>query len=138
MHTNVEVFNWILIIGIMNLTNGLINTAFLTFIHNQDAIGYFIGIIIAVLLLFYKPSRINMLFLLGFIFLLFGFEYNKHIIAPLEDQTLSSIGANGGAEVFFKRIFQKLLPISFFLIGWGSVFWGIIFQTFKLKKTLKD
>lgn len=118
----------------MSLKAGLIDTVFLTFIHNQDAIGYFLGICVGVLLLFYKPSRINMLLLLGFIFLLFGFEYNKHIIAPLEDQTLSSIGADGGSALFLKRIFQKLLPVMFFTIGWGGVLGAFILQTFQLKK----
>lgn len=118
----------------MSLTDGIIDTIFLTFVHNQDAIGYFIGIIVSVLILFYKPSRTNLLLLIGFIFLLFGFEYNKHIIAPLEDQTISSIGAEGGSAVFLKRIFQKLLPVCFFAIGWGGVLGGIILQTIKLKK----
>jgi hypothetical protein len=118
----------------MSLTDGLIDTVFLTFAHNQDAIGYFFGIIVSVLLLFYKPSRTNLILLIGFIFLLFGFEYNKHIIAPLEDQTISSIGADGGSAVFLKRIFQKLLPVTFFIIGWGGVLGGMILQTIKLKK----
>jgi hypothetical protein len=118
----------------MSLTDGLIDTVFLTFIHNQDAIGYFLGIIISIGLLFYRPSRTNLLLLIGFIFLLFGFEYNKHIIAPLEDQTISSIGAEGDSAVFLKRIFQKLLPLGFFVIGWGSVLLSFILQSIKLKK----
>ena len=122
----------------MSLTNGLIDTVFLTFSHNQDAIGYFLGIIISVGLLFYRPSRINMLFLVGFIFLLFGFEYNKHIIAPLEDQTISSIGAEGSSAVWLKRLFQKLLPVVFFAIGWGNVLGGLILQSITLARTPKS
>lgn len=122
----------------MSLQSGLIDTVFLTFIHNQDAIGYFMGILVSVFLLFYKPSRIHMLLLLGFIFLLFGFEYNKHIIAPLEDQTLSSIGADGSVALLLKRFFQKLLPILFFMIGWGGVLGAFLLQTFKFKKVFSQ
>lgn len=122
----------------MSLADGLINTFFLTFIHNQDAIGYFVGIVVSVCLLFYKPSRINMLFLIGFIFLLFGFEYNKHIIAPLEDQTISSIGAEGGSAVLLKRLFQKLLPVLFFAVGWGGVLGGLILQSISLSKAKQN
>ncbi len=121
----------------MSLRESLIDTIFLTFIHNQDAIGYFLGILFAIFLLIYKPSRSGLLLLIGFSFLLFGFEYNKHIIEPLQDQTLSSLGldeSGGSASVAIIRVFKKILPIGFFIVGWGSLFLSIFLGYSSRKK----
>jgi hypothetical protein len=124
----------------MSLQLNFINTVFLTFIHNQDAIGYFIGILVSLVLLFYKPNRSAVFLLIGFICLLFGFEYNKHIIEPLEDQTIASLGIEGNSGLFAKGVgalFKKLLPLFFFTVGWGSVFGAIIAKTVCFGKSCK-
>jgi hypothetical protein len=118
----------------MSLTDGIINTVFLTFLHNQYAIAFLLGAILSLIALLIKPSRYFVLLLIGFLTLLLGFEYNKHIIEPLQDQTLTSLGledGGGSAGTLVIRTFQKLLPILFFTIGWGSIFIAIFAKAFK-------
>lgn len=126
----------------MSLTDGIINTIFLTFLHNQYAIAFFFGALLSLAALLIKPSRSTVLLLIGFITLFIGFEYDKHIIIPLQDQTLSSLGleeSGGSAQTLVLRTFQKLLPVFFFTVGWGSIFIVIFRKTllgFKKEKTL--
>lgn len=118
----------------MSLTDGVINTVFLTFLHNQDAIAFLIGALLSLVALLIKPSRYPVLLLIGFTTLLLGFEYNKHIIEPLQDQTLTSLGLEGeggSASTLVIRTFQKLLPIGFFIVGWGSIFIAIFAKSIK-------
>lgn len=112
----------------MSLSDGIINTIFLTYIHNEYAIAFFIGALLSLGALLIRPSRFAVLLLIGFITLLLGFEYNKHIIEPLQDQTLSSLGlaeSGGSATTLVLRTFQKLLPLFFSTVGWGSIFFAI-------------
>jgi hypothetical protein len=118
----------------MSLESSFINTLFLTFIHNQDAIGYFLGIVVSVGLLLYKPNRFSAFLLVGFIFLLFGFEYNKHIIQPLEDQTLTSLGLKEDTGLYARGVaalLKRLLPLMFFFVGWGSILGALIANAIK-------
>lgn len=118
----------------MSLTDGIINTVFLTFLHNQYAIAFLGGAVLAIFSLLVKPSRRTVLLLIGFVTLLVGFEYDKHIIAPLQDQTLTSLGldkSGGSASTLVIRTFQKLLPVFFFTIGWGSLFLAIFAKGMK-------
>jgi len=117
----------------MGLKTSLLNTAFLTFSHNQYAIAFFFGILLAILILLKKPSRYATLLLIGFATLLLGFEYDKHIIEPLQNQTLESLSldaSEASTSLFLVRTFQKLLPIGFFIIGWGSLFLAMLSKTF--------
>lgn len=122
----------------MSLSDGIINTIFLTFLHNQYAIAFFGGSLLSLIALLIKPSRYPVLLLIGFITLFIGFEYDKHIIQPLQDQTLTSLGldeSSGSASKLVIRTFQKLLPVFFFTVGWGSIFIAIFGKIF-FKKTL--
>ncbi len=118
----------------MSLESSFINTLFLTFIHNQDAIGYFLGIVVSIGLLLYKPNRFSAFLLVGFIFLLFGFEYNKHIIQPLEDQTLTSLGLKEDTGLYARGVaalLKRLLPLMFFFVGWGCVLGSLVYRNLK-------
>lgn len=118
----------------MSLTDGIINTLFLTFLHNQYAIAFLFGSLISIAALLIKPSRKPVLLLIGFTTLLIGFEYDKHIIEPLQDQTLTSLGlseSGGSVGLLVIRVFQKLLPIFFFTVGWGCVFLATFLSLFK-------
>ncbi|MDQ5981704.1 MAG: hypothetical protein QG570_461 [Patescibacteria group bacterium] len=120
-------------------TDSLLNTVYLTFAHNEYAIAFFLGTIISFFLLLYKPSRYATLLLIGFSTLLIGFEYQKHIMEPLQNQTLESLESDGGASTLtLVRIFQKLLPFGFFTIGWGSIFSSIFLREFLKVRTSTD
>lgn len=124
----------------MGLKAGIIQTAYLTFSHNQIAIAFFIGIIVALLLAIYKPSRTNILLIIAFSLLLFGFEYDKHIVTPLQEQTLNSLNldqSDAGAKKVISYSLTVLVPIGLFILGWGIIFLSFIYQTLKIKE-LKD
>lgn len=105
--------------------DNLLNTIYLTFAHNQYALAFFVGMIFSFLQLIYKPSRKSAFLLVAFASLLIGFEYEKHIMEPLMSQTLTSLGIEKGtsrsANILVK-FFQILLPIGFYSIGWGIIF----------------
>jgi predicted alpha/beta superfamily hydrolase len=118
----------------MSLRDGIIDTIYLTFAHNQYAIGFFLGAVVSLGLLIYKPSRFATLLLIGFTTLLLNFEYNKHILEPLEAQTSASLGlseAENSAKLLLSRSLQKLVPIGMFAVGWGSIFIAILIKGLK-------
>lgn len=120
-----------------DLQRSMINTIYLTFTHNYIAIAYFTGIIISLGIAIYRPSRFTILFFLGFALLLFGYEYDKHIINAFREQTLNSLAT----EVTHRRL-QKLinliisdvLPIFFYVTGWLFIYIAIIYGGLKLNK----
>jgi len=124
----------------MELTGAITNTLFLTFLHNQYAIGFLLGAIVSLGLLLIRPSRYAVFLLIGFIILLLGFEYNKHIIEPLQDQTLSSLNLSendASAKLLLIRTFQKLLPLAFFAFGWGSIFLALLIKGYSFKRSAR-
>lgn len=118
----------------MSLTTGISQLIYFTFLHNADAIAYVIGIFVCFFILMVHPKRTVSLFLLGFILLELRFQYLKHIVDPLYDQTVGTLFENG---TFFKArrlvdlFINDLIPILLYLGGWGSVFTGIFFSVFK-------
>jgi hypothetical protein len=117
----------------MSLKTGLFQLLYFTFLHNADAIAYMIGIIFIFVLLLKKPSRVLVLFLLGFIVLEIRFQYLKHIVDPLYDQTVGAMLQEG---TFFRTrrlidlLLNDLVPLGLFFVGWGCVFAGIFFSSF--------
>ncbi len=123
--------------------DSIINTIYITFVHNEYAIAFFIGAGLSFIALLIKPSRRSTLLLISFTTLLLGFEYEKHIMEPLMEQTLQSLqvdGNSGRSEVFLVRGFQKLLPFGFFIVGWGILFTAIFAPSFisKFKRQQDD
>lgn len=121
--------------------DNLTNTIYLTFAHNEYAIAFFIGMILSCISLLYKPSRSKVLLLVAFTTLLIGFEYEKHIMEPLMDQTLNSLGVAGDgsrASSLMVKIFQKLLPFGFFTVGWGLLFGVLFAKNITTRSSLKS
>ncbi|PIS22900.1 hypothetical protein COT49_02925 [candidate division WWE3 bacterium CG08_land_8_20_14_0_20_40_13] len=116
---------------------GILNTIFITFAHNQYAIAFFVGAILSFFLLIIKPSRYLVLLLFGFLMLLMGFEYDKHIVQPLTDQTLASFDFESGRSVgLVSMTLRKLLPFFFFFSGWGSIFLALFVKSVRGKKSV--
>lgn len=122
-----------------NLSQGIIRTLYLTFSHNELVIAYVVGLAISALMAFKRPSRFYLLLLLGFAILAFNFEYDKHIIDALREQTLTSIVTDPGKHFKAQRLINlfitELMPVIFYIAGWGCIFMAIISQG--LKKDLK-
>lgn len=108
----------------------LFNTLYSTFDHNQIVIAYVAAAIVAASLLIRKPNRFHVLLLLGFTILAINFQYDKHIIEPLRAQTLQAVIPTPGTHTRAARVIDVLLtvlvPIGFFIIGWGLIFWAMI------------
>ena len=98
-------------------------------LHNAEAILYALGIISATLWLFYKPSRGKLMILWGFIILLFAFEYKKHIVEGLRDQTVNSLiteRASWRIERYIDIVIVKLAPLALPIFGWLLIIGGLI------------
>ena len=74
-----------------DLRQNIVVTLYLLFSHNYIAIAYFTGMVIGIILSIWKPSRFATFILLGFAILLISFEYDKHIIEGLREQTMNSL-----------------------------------------------
>ena len=115
-------------------------TLYLIFSHNYIAFVYLTGVFIAIILSIKKPSRFTVFMLLGFITLLFSFEYDKHIIEGFRQQTLDSlitITPHYRLQRIINIAIAEIFPILFYIIGWGLIFVGIIYAALKLEKKQK-
>jgi hypothetical protein len=117
----------------MSLKTGIFQLFYFTFLHNADAIAYLIGILFVFTLLIKKPHRSLVLFLLSFILLEMRFQYMKHIVDPLYDQTVGAM-LQGGTFFRTRRILDlfinDLIPMILYLGGWGSMLLGILVAVF--------
>lgn len=108
------------------LIQNLIHTAYSTFDHNQSVLAYFVGVVICTVLAIWKPNRFSILMLIGFALLGFGFEYDKHFVGPLTRQTLAAIVQNPDTHYRASKAINiflgEVLPIVFYLLGWGAIF----------------
>lgn len=120
-----------------DLQQNVIITFYLLFSHNYEAFAFFVGILIGVILAFYRPSRFALLILLGFAILLFSFEYDKHIIVGLREQTLKSLittTPHFKVARIVNLLLSDIMPILLYVAGWGMVFTAIISAALKIKK----
>ncbi|PIZ45553.1 hypothetical protein CO180_01330 [candidate division WWE3 bacterium CG_4_9_14_3_um_filter_41_6] len=113
-----------------DLIESLTHALYTTFNHNQTVIAYVAAIFVSAVLAIKRPNRFSILMLVGFLLLGFGFEYDKHIIGPLTRQTLEAVVINPDAHVRATKVINiflgEILPIVFYVVGWGFVFWGMI------------
>ncbi|MEO8582078.1 MAG: hypothetical protein ABI425_05920 [Patescibacteria group bacterium] len=117
----------------MSLKAGFFQLFYFTFLHNADAIAYLVGILFIFALLIKKPSRVLILFLLGFILLELRFQYLKHIVDPLYDQTVGAMIQTSSflkTRKFFDILLNDLVPMGLYVGGWGSMMAGMLFSRF--------
>jgi hypothetical protein len=112
-----------------DLQQNILVTIYLLFSHNYIAFVYLLGVIIGIGLSLYRPSRFATLILLGFAILLFSFEYDKHIIVGLREQTIKSLIT---AQPHYKLqrmvdlLISEVLPVFFYILGWLTIFTAVI------------
>lgn len=112
-----------------DLQQNILVTLYLLFSHNYIVFAYFLGLIISIILAIYRPSRFTTFILLGFAILLFSFEYDKHIILPLRDQTINSLitlTPHYKVQKIVDLLISVVLPVLFYTIGWLFIFLAII------------
>lgn len=104
-----------------DLSTNINNTLYLIVAHNYQPAVYLIGFAFAIFLLIKKPSRSYTFMLLGFICLLFQFEYTKHIVEGLTEQTTNSLitaTPHYTAKRWLNAIIEDIVPICLFVGGW--------------------
>ena len=120
-----------------DLRQNIIVTLYLLFSHNYIAIAYFSGMILGIVLSVWKPSRFAVFIFLGFGLLLFAYEYDKHIIAGLREQTLKSlitITPHYRLQRFVNLALSDLMPVVLYVIGWGLIFASLVYAGKKMGK----
>lgn len=125
----------------------LIYTVYFTIAHNFLAMTYLGGIIMSVILGLLKPKRYLILLTIGFALLLFGFQYEKHIVDSLREQTTNAL-ITERQSFRIQRVIDvtlgKALPFFVTIGGIGSiVLSGLVWYFFDRKKpgfmdTLKE
>lgn len=123
-----------------DLSFNIIQTLYSLFIHNYIVFMYFIGLIISIILNYKHPSRHGLLLIIGFSLLAFSYEYDKHIVNSLREQTLNSlitIKAHYTLEKWINIALGVLLPILLYISGWFFVFLSIIKQSLNSTSSLK-
>jgi 4-hydroxybenzoate polyprenyltransferase len=107
-----------------DLRQNIFYTVYFSITHNFPALFYALGIVAAVALSIIKPSRKSVFLLLGFILLLLGFEYEKHIVEGLREQTINSlitIQEHNKVRRVINVLTLKALPLGLPLLGWVFV-----------------
>lgn len=100
-------------------------------LHNYEAIFYALAIGTVTLWALYKPTRGKILMMWGFIILLFAFEYEKHILEPLRQQTIGSLITERESvriEYVINKFFTKAVPLGLPILGWMLVIGGAFFD----------
>lgn len=112
-----------------DLSANIITTLYLLFSHNYIVFAYFTGLVISVFLSLNRPSRYATLLLLGFALLTFSYEYDKHIVDGLRDQTLTSLitaKPHYTVQRWINIAIGEILPIFFYTFGWFLIFLALI------------
>lgn len=109
------------------LKQNIFYTVYFTVTHNIPVFVYGAGILVSAVLAILKPKRSYVLFLLGFIILLFAFEYQKHILDGLKEQTINAlitIQEHNLVRRIINIVLIKLLPIGMPVVGWSFILLG--------------
>ncbi|MBI2641126.1 hypothetical protein HYW87_00840 [Candidatus Roizmanbacteria bacterium] len=120
-----------------DIEQNAIITIYLLFSHNYVVFSYLAGVVITAFLSIVKPTRFSVIMLLGFLVLLFSFEYDKHMIVPFREQTLKSLitqTPHFRLQKLIDIVIAEILPILFYAIGWILIFLGVIYASIKLKR----
>ena len=109
----------------------ILYTAYFILIHNVQALLYVVGIITVTTWALYKPTRGKIVMLWGFIILLFAFEYSKHILEPLKEQTIQSLITQRESvriEYYITKILTRAVPFGLPILGWMLIVIGAFFD----------
>ena len=107
----------------------LINTLYSFYSHNWQLV-YFGGFaFFCFIRLIIKPSRYYVLLLLGFLFLLFEFEYTKHLIPHVRENVTELVLVDPARRSFnfADLFFSKLLPVFMQMGGWLLIAFSAFF-----------
>jgi len=111
-----------------DLKQNIAYTVFFTVTHNLPVFIYGAGIAVFALLAVIKPRRSFIFFLLGCIILLFSFEYEKHMLDGIKEQTINAlitIQEHNTVRRIINIVLVKALPFLLPLSGWSLILGGV-------------
>lgn len=111
----------------------ILYTIFFLFLHNGIAIFFAFGIAVSVIWALIKPSRSAVFSIVGFSLLLLGFEYNKHIVEPLIQQTQGSL-ITERQSYRLAWLIEKLLGRAMPIILYGGGLCSLLFSAILFRK----
>jgi len=109
------------------------------FIHNYILLAYVLGLLASIIVAIKKPSRFALFLILGFALLAFSFEYDKHIVDGLRQQTIQSlitVKPHYRAQKYINLVISEVLPVFFYISGWLMIYIAIFIGGWK--KTAKQ
>ena len=115
----------------------ILYTIFFLFLHNGIAIFFAFGIAVSVIWALIRPSRSAVFSIVGFSLLLLGFEYNKHIVEPLIQQTQGSLITERQSyrlAWLVEKVLGKVMPVLLYGVGLCS----LLFSVFLFRKEHPD
>jgi len=124
-----------------DLAANLVHTIYAMFIHNYILLAYLLGLLVSIVIALRKPGRFTLFLILGFSILAFSFEYDKHIIDGLREQTLQSlitVKPHYRAQKWIDLIIGEVLPIFFYIAGWTLIYLAIFIAGWKKPKKPKS
>lgn len=98
----------------------ILYTIYFILLHNGLAVLFALGIVVSIAWAIYKPSRSAIFALVGFALLLLGFEYTKHIMEPLMEQTKTSLITERQSyrlAWLVEKVLGKAVPIGLYVGG---------------------
>lgn len=119
----------------------IVYTAFFLLSHNFEAILYSVGIAVMTIWMIYKPSRSKFLIFLGFVLLLFAFQYKKHIVEGLVEQTRTSLITERQSwriERYMTLVLEKLVPFALPVFGWLLIIGGVLMKYLKIEDKIDN
>lgn len=99
----------------------------LTLLHNAVPIVLAGAMVASLIWALHKPTRSKILIFIGVSLLLFHFEYIKHIMPALHDQTQLTLTTETPNYRFIwivDKLINRLAPIGLLASGWGSIIIG--------------
>lgn len=115
-----------------DLSFNIVHTIYATFVHNYILLAYLIGVVISVLLALRSPSRYATLLILGFTILAFSFEYDKHIVEGLREQTLNSLITSQPhyrLQRWVNVVISEVMPVLLYIGGWGLIYIALLMKS---------
>ncbi len=119
----------------------LLYTIYFTLIHNFEALFYASCIVMVTLWALYQPTRAKITIMWGLLILLFAFEYNKHILEPLREQTINALITERQSwriEHYINKVTTRILPRGLPLLGWILTISGSILEVKNFRKKNKQ
>jgi hypothetical protein len=111
-----------------DIQQNMFYTLYFLILHNILPIMFLGGLLLATAWALYKPARKAIFLMIGCALLLFSFEYSKHIVEGLKEQTLNSVITETPHDKLERLItvtLSKILPLVLNITGVAALLVGV-------------